>query len=379
MRIPRHLQFTRIEAVLSELEGAGSYVLTTPIENSYHALGGEAALAQAYVTWAQQESRPHIRYATIDAPAPDEAVSRFASLSAALLASRISFGESDLTERVRARALDRVDALQSERGRSETRGLQLEVFCADHHGRSHPAKLYDFPPDEKPTPKPESSLGDLVGEILQATMPLEHGRGETKHLVEPLAGAIYELFRNTHEHARHDLAGNVLKRSIRAIHARRHPIDPGALARVAADTPAIATYCRRLRPTRGRAQLQLLEVSVMDSGPGLAARWLGRSLGPQDRGAVERGAVMECFESGASTKPRPGAGMGLSNLIAVGRASNGFLRLRTGAQSLCADLGLEAAEAFATVPRLAPLHGERRIARVSGTLWTLLLPIDELV
>lgn len=377
MRIPRQLQFTRIEAVLSELDGAGSYVLTTPIENSYHALGGEAALAQAYVTWAQQETRPHIRYATMGVPDPDEAVARFASLSAALLASRISQGERDLTERVLVKALARLDALQAEQPRTATRGPQLEIVCADHLGRSNPVTLYDFPPDEKPTLKPESGLGDLAAAIIRATMPLEEERGETGHLTQPLAGAIYELFRNTEEHARRDLAGNFVKRSIRAVHARRHSISPSALTRIAEDTPAIAAYCRRLQPRRGRAQLQLLELSILDSGPGLAARWLGRLLRPEDRGAIEREAVMSCFEKGASTKPRPGAGMGLPNLIAVARNSNGFLRLRTGSQSLCADLGLEAAEPFATIPRLQPFHGDRIIARASGTLWTLLLPIIE--
>lgn len=377
MRVPRQLQFTRIEAVFSELEGAGSYVLTTSLENSYQALGGEAALVQAYVTWAQQEVQPHIRLSSTAPFAPEEAVDRLAPLCAALLANRISVGERNVTEPVLNAALARMALLQGPDPRSGSRGPQVEIVCADHLGRSFPATLYNSVPDGKPTPKPESGLSDLAGKIARATMPAEQARGETADLELALAGALYELFRNTHEHARHDLAGNFIKRSLRAVQARRHPITPQALARIAEDTPALAAYCRRLQPRPGRAQLQLLEVSVLDSGPGLAARWLGRELTAADRGAVELDAVKACFAKGASTKPRPGAGMGLPNLIGVGRKSNGFLRLRTGAQSLGADLGAEGDQPLGTAPGLEALHGDRIIARAAGTLWTLLLPIRE--
>lgn len=377
MRIPRQLQFTRIEAVLAELEGAGSYVLTTSPENSYHALGGEAALVQAYVTWAQQEPQPHIRFASTGPLDPEEAVSRFSSLGAALLANQTSAGTVNLTEPVLRAALARLAVLQGPTPRLGSRGPQIEILCADHLGRSHPVTLYDSVPDGKPAPKPESGLGDLARLIVRTTMHGENERGETAHLIQPLAGTLYELFRNTHEHARHDLAGNFIKRSLRAVQARRHSITPQVLARISEDTPAIEAYCRRLQPRRGRAQLQLLELSVLDSGPGLAARWLGRALTRQDRGGVELEAVMSCFAKGASTKPRPGAGMGLPNLIGVARKSNGFLRLRTGTQSLCADLGLERNAPFGSAPDLQPLHGDRIISKASGTLWTLLLPINE--
>ena len=308
---------------------------------------------------------------------PREVIDRLAPLCAALLADKISIGERNVTEPIMEAALARLALLQGQEPRSGSRGPQIEIVCADHLGRSFPTTLYASVPDGKPTPKPESGLSDLAGKIARATMPAEQARGATADLELALAGALYELFRNTHEHARHDLAGNFIKRSLRAVQARRHPIAPQALARIAEDTPALAAYCRRLQPRPGRAQLQLLEVSVLDSGPGLAARWLGRELTAADRGDVELNAVKACFAKGASTKPRPGAGMGLPNLIGVGRKSNGFLRLRTGAQSLGADLGVQGDQPLGTAPELEALHGDRIIARATGTLWTLLLPIRE--
>jgi hypothetical protein len=379
MKIPPHFSFSRTEGVLAQLKGAGSYVLTASLESKYHALGGEAALVQAYVTWAQQEELPQLRLAAVKQPDYEEAVRKLPTLSFALLAERISFGSEDVSKRMRAAALSRLVLLQGLDPRIASRGPQIEIVCADHLGRSFPASLYEVGSDEKAHPKPESALGDLVRLIFKTTMAAEYQRGDATKLFSPLGGALYELFRNTHEHARHDLAGNFLARSLRVVHARRHSITPQALASMAHDVPPLADYCRRLRTRTGRAQLQLLELSVLDSGPGLAGRWLGRQVTPKDPPGTERKAVLECFESGASTKPRPGAGMGLPNLIAIGRKANGFLRLRTGAQSLYADLGVERDQPFGSGATLEPLHGDRLIARAAGTLWSLVLPINEVV
>ncbi len=377
MKIPPHFSFTRTEGVLAQLQGAGSYVLTGSLESKHHALGGEAALAQAYITWAQQEELPQLRLAALKQPDYEEAVRKLPTLSFSLLADRIWFGTEDVSKCLRAAALNRLSLLQSFDPRQGSRGPQIEIVCADHLGRSVPASLYDLGIDDKPHPKPESALGDLVRLIVKTTMANEYERGDATKLLNPLSGAIYELFRNTHEHARHDLAGNFLARSLRVVHARRHSITPQALASIADDVPPIAEYCRRLRTRTGRAQLQLLELSVLDSGPGLAARWLGRQATSDAPPGSEKQAVLDCFERGASTKPRPGAGMGLPNLIAIGRKANGFLRLRTGAQSMYADLGLERDQPFGSLPTLSPLHGERSIARAAGTLWSLILPINE--
>lgn len=379
MKIPPHFSFSRTEGVLADLQGAGSYVPTVSLDSKYHALGGEAALVQTYVTWAQQEELPQVRLAAVKRPDYEDAVRKLPALSFALLAERIWFGSEDVGPRMQAAALSRLNLLQGLDPRPGSRGPQIEIVCADHLGRSFPASLYTVGSDEKPHPKPESDLGDLVRSILKATMTAEYKRGDADKLINPLGGALYELFRNTHEHARHDLAGNFLGRSLRAVHARRHPITPQALASIAADVPPLAEYCTRLRTRTGRAQLQLLEISVLDSGPGLAARWLGRQITSDDTRDIERQAVLDCFERGASTKPRPGAGMGLPNLIAIGRKANGFLRLRTGRQSLYADLGSERDRPFGTLPNLGPLHGERQIAKAAGTLWSLILPINEAV
>lgn len=377
MKIPPHFSFSRIERILTDLAGAGGFTLTSSLESKYHALGGEAALVQMYVTWAQQQERPQIRLMAINRPDFEDAVRKLPVLCFSLLSDSIWAGTEDVAKPLREAALNRLSSLQARVPQGVSRGSQIEIVCADHVGRPYPASFYRVPVNGEPEVRPESELGDLVELILKTTLLAEHTNGKTMHLVQPLTSAIYELFRNTDEHARLDLAGNLLNRSLRIVHARRHSINPSALKTIAADVPPLATYCTRLQPSAGKAQLQLLELSILDSGPGIASRWQGRDRSGRNAAAAEFEAILHCMKIGTSTKRHPGAGMGLPNLIATARKSNGFLRLRSGSQSLYADLGIESDRPFGALPDLKPLHGSRVPSRAAGTLWSLILPVNE--
>jgi hypothetical protein len=379
MRIPKSLRLSEIESVFSELDGAASYTLSVPIENTHQATGGEAALVQAYVSWAQQEATPTCVFNVRRAHRASDLVERLPPLAAALLSDRLSIPSGDLSgDLIKSAALERLKVLQSRQPREASRGPQIEIVCADHLGWSFPAMLYDWPVDQQPQVKRASAMRDLSRLIIATTMATESGRGMTAELVEPISEAIYELFRNTDEHARFDLQGNLVGRSLRILQARRHSISAEVLRQANADAPAIGAYCQRLQPQAGRRQIHLLELSVSDSGPGLGARYAGRSFARTER-AEEYQAVLECFRKSTSTKARAGAGLGLPNVVALLRKANGFMRLRTGRQSLFADLGLEQDRLYGEPPNLGRMFPERQIAPAAGTLYTLLFPVAELV
>lgn len=375
MRIPRSLFLSDIEAVFAELEGAGSYRPSIPVEHKYIATGGECSLVQAYVTWAQQETTPSIEFAVRGSPPASELVSRLPTIAAVLLSDnyRVPKGEPT-SEAIKEAAELRLERLQDYEPQRGSRGPQVEIICADHRGRAYPVTFYDRPADGEPRIKAATALRNLARLILAETMPNETERGLTDDLVQPISEAVHELIRNTDEHARTDLAGNRLGRSLRLLQARRHLIGSEVLNRVAADTPAIHAYCQRLRPPGRGKQLQLIEISVLDSGPGLASRYANRAFERRDYDE-ELDCVRECFEKSTSSKPRSGAGLGLPNVIALLRRSNGFLRLRTGRQSLFADLGLEQGQDYGVAPNLQQLGTNRLTARASGTLFTLLFPV----
>ncbi|HTW29081.1 MAG TPA: hypothetical protein VME92_18280, partial [Acetobacteraceae bacterium] len=140
------------------------------------------------------------------------------------------------------------------------------------------------------------------------------------------------------------------------------------------DSPPLHQYSTRRRTRAGRRHVELVEFSVFDSGPGMAARWLGRETPDRQE---ELKAVIECFERHGSSQPIRGRGIGLPIVIAALRERSGFLRLRTGRQSLYADLGEEADAPFGKSPTLRAWPDGRPVARASGTLMTFLLPVED--
>ena len=270
----------------------------------------------------------------------------------------------------------RLQKVQGARPGEASRGPQFEFMCADHLGLSAPRLLYSADSDGVARLRDARAFKDLAAQIMVATVPASLARGLPADTKTTLASALYELFRNTEEHAKLDDRGNQLRRSLRGIHARRHSIEPQVLADMVGTFAPLAEWARALpRPRVGARDAQVLELSVLDSGPGFAARWSGRPL-DELTPDHELEAVVRCFSERGTSKSRSAAGLGLCNLIDLMRAKGGFLRLRTGRRSLYADLSRERERSYGTPPDLRSWStGAGEPARVAGTLVTLLLPL----
>jgi hypothetical protein len=117
--------------------------------------------------------------------------------------------------------------------------------------------------------------------------------------------------------------------------------------------------------------MQVLEISVFDTGPGLALRWLsqhGAALSYEDFSLEdEQAAVETCFQKHATTKASQHFGLGLPVALAGMRKLGAFMTLRTGRLSLYQDFARRDTEAFEPKARFA----RKRISRVAGTAYTI--------
>ena len=338
-------------------------------------------MVQALVTWAQSVDRPMLQTWVPNEADPDDQLGtltrQFFGLSAALLCDdAFAVDGTSVFASLRAKALDRLELLQGENIRAASRGPQFEILCADHLDKAAPSLLYDRDVEGQPTLKHPESFMLVASKIRTAVSPYELPRTSAARFDSALGGALYELFRNTEEHARVDDVGDKLKRSLRGIQARRHSIAPTKLRELVAGSPPLADFCERLRPLRAtNLQIQLIEISVLDSGPGYAASITGRPLASLTLQEEAR-AVRDCFLKHATRKEQTRSGLGLCNVVDILRDHGGFLRLRTGRQSLYADLSLERDAVYGTLPNLRewPI-GDDDAARATGSLMTLLLPI----
>lgn len=381
MHVGKSMTVAAAEDMLSATARALDDRARIPTRSQHHQAGGEPAMVQALVTWAQAVDRPTLQTWVPNEDDPDNQLGtltrQFFGLSAALLCDDAFAidGASVFTD-LRTKALDRLELLQGENMRAASRGPQFELLCADHLAKAAPSLLYDRDAEGQPTLKHPESFMLVASKIRTTVIPYELPRTPAARFDNALGGALYELFRNTEEHARFDDVGDKLGRSLRGIQARRHSIAPTKLRELVAGSPPLADFCERLRPLRAtNLQIQLIEVSVLDSGPGYAASITGRPLASLTLEEEAR-AVRDCFMKHATRKEHARSGLGLCNVVDILRDHGGFLRLRTGRQSLYADLSFERDAAYGTPPDLRewPVADDGP-AQAAGSLMTLLLPI----
>ena len=368
-----------IAACERQLDAAvASAELRVPTRARFTSLGGEISLAQLVVTWAQAHGRPHLGTYAADGADPQigDLVRRLYGLTAAVCATKASGRTpgSDVTKELMAAALAQVARLQGDRPTEGTRGPSTEVVCVDHLGRGMPASLYRRTEDGGCLLRDRTDYRSLARRFIRDTLGDTYSKPLGTEVADAVGSLLYEVFRNTDDHALRDIAGNVLERSVRIL--RISHLSPGAdeLARTAADFRPLSDFCRTLNPEAGSKQVHMLEVSVLDSGPGFAQRWTGRPLADLGDGEEMR-AVTECFSAGSSKASRR-FGEGLPHVVRLLGAHGGFIRLRTGRLSLFVDFRAEPAlpgRPF-TLSRWQPPEGGRPAA-VAGTLVTMLVPL----
>jgi len=238
---------------------------------------------------------------------------------------------------------------------------------------SAPQMLYNLDDEGVPVLSGRSSFLELARLIVKTTMP---GVSISRAEVSAIGGTLYELFRNTEEHARYNERGDRIKLSLRGIQAKLHAMDHKALQDIVSGSKPLKAYASKLETMpNSSARAKLAEISVFDSGPGFAAKWLGKPLSEISTDE-ELHAIQNCFAKHASSKSISSAGLGLPHVVEILRRRGGFLRLRTGKQSLYYDFLNSADSVFDTFPALKfwrpelPTH-----APAVGSLLTILIPI----
>lgn len=237
------------------------------------------------------------------------------------------------------------------------------LLCADHKPPEYglPDQLYvQHKPDGL---LPWAGVHELLGQLMKAVSPAVAPTWieARSALHEALATIFAETFKNTHDHAREDIDGSDLETSVRAIYARYYSMQAvlNNIASVPADSVTQAErYVRSFAPRTVKPGVRVpdlpavsgfLELSILDSGPGMAARWLRRPVQDLDpRQQLE--AVLQCFGKGRTTTTSPGRGFGLWKVLTSLIGLRGFISVRTNGIHAFRQFGYTAATGQEELP-----------------------------
>lgn len=376
MLIPARSTIPASERALRQLDRSGRDEPLRLPTNIRHVIGGaEAMLAQVIVTWAQRNTNPKLETFISSAAQIDDFVRRLPGLVAALCASEAVGAPPthSIFDDLRSSALARLSRLQGRQPTQGYRGSSAEILCADHLGQSAPYLLYTSDQRGGSRLRPRENFRELARWLLESAIPKEYRPSMDVEATDAIGAMIFEIFKNTEDHALVDAAGNLLGISIRAIKTNHHAIKPDALGRIVEEFKPLATYCESLTPPQGVARTHLFELSILDSGPGFAVTWTGRPL-DQLSHEEEEIAVRACFGRG-SAKRQSHFGEGLPHVLRLLGRQGGFLRLRTGRLSFYIDFSAEDTVDSAAALRRYAADDAVELAPASGSLLTILIPM----
>lgn len=375
MQIPAQSNVPAIEdALLALADGPERVPLKLPSNLRYLAGGAEAALAQLIVTWAQQNPGAPLQTYIDTSEQIDAFVRRLPGLVAALCADAAigRQGSDDIHGQLRGAAVARLNRLQSQKPKDAFRGPSVEILCADHLGKDAPFLLYSPDSRGNVSLRPRENFKDLAAWLLRRTIQGSYREAVPTDADDAIGGMLYEIFKNTEDHAMTDVAGDLLDVSIRAIKTNHHAMAPSQLAHVVGGYAPLSDYCNALSVPDGATFTHLFELSILDSGPGFATSWTRRAV--EDLTVEEEeAAVIRCFGEG-SAKRSDRFGQGLPHVLRLLHSQKGFLRLRTGRLSFYMDFSQQEMAA-ATALRRFDYAGLCPLAPVSGSLLTILLPM----
>ena len=317
-------------------------------------IGRSVGLSQLILTWSRKSDCPNINtFLTDTDPSGYETfVGRCHGLAAAYFSNAIY--PQDTRNNIRTHLLtaarSRIAAMQSSDLHHTSRGRQIEfIFVqgakSEFHNTfyrrapKHPGEIF-----ERETHgtliRPPNELNHFLRRSQQYLNIAPDSRGIAQAQAINLIGIenhsiatfIHEAFRNTAEHAYLQPDGLSYPKNFRCFLIAVRTLEREAVkASTVSSDHAQSTSreyftisAQRYGQLR-RKTIDLLEISILDSGPGFSRSIRGLS----DSSSSDVESVTNCFKKRVSSKLSPAAGLGLSRILSAVHDLRGFLRIRT--------------------------------------------------
>jgi hypothetical protein len=331
-----------LENYFFEIGASYAESLRIPTKVRWRILGIQASLVQFIITWVRRQQASTLVASAEDlhpAAPPPTLIDTTHGLCAALLSDAAIRPDGSKIAEAPQWAGNRYKRLSS----IEVRGRQLRLLVVDSHTYApRVAPFIGLAPDDLAlrAARKEDFVADFMVHLKSClanagVAPRESA--DTGRILE----TIYELFANTEEWATSDLAKTPFTKGVRGILTEVVPITDISLHLASVQSQGTPSIPLREYMTslvdEGDSITHVLEISVFDSGVGLAQRDLKRPLNDQIPIETEYEAVLNCLRKHGTSSSERTRGMGLFEVMRLMTRLRGFLQLRTGRLGLFRD------------------------------------------
>ena len=220
----------------------------------------------------------------------------------------------------------------------ELKGMIAPIYCFDHDksNRGLSRHLYN---------KRDLVSEDFLGFNLHRafTKICGHNYKVTRKSIrdnyDSFSAIIHELFANTHDHAKTNELGNNLYPNIRAILLKFHKKPAKKFLETYKDHKGLINFFKSDFKVNNQNDIYLIEISILDSGPGIVKRYKGVSGYdfPIDR---EVELIKECLYRHNTSEEGLGGevkGIGLDRVLRT-IDGKGFVRIKSGRADVFRDM-----------------------------------------
>jgi len=315
-------------------------------------LGRSVGLTQFVTTWAQRSDSPSVKiYIRAGPQTYPNFVDHLHGFAAAYFSDRVvpTGLDTDIRMDLMRSCRPRIAAMSSGDLGHTAKGRKVEFILA--HGARN--QFHHFLYKRIPTRAhllDRQCHGQLVGDPRAMANLLRRsvhqyrvtGTAKFRSLISklnrndnPLGQLLHESFRNTAEHAYLDVNGMIPARGLRSVtiainQIERRDFRPSIV--LGSDHSRSPPYFEKLRELHrsryGRKHIDVLEISILDSGPGFA-RTISRASAAASRSQEELNLVADCFRKHMTAKSGRTSGVGLGRMLEFIHALEGFMRVRT--------------------------------------------------
>ncbi|OUE38974.1 hypothetical protein BZY94_32230 [Burkholderia territorii] len=338
----------------------GNELVIPPATTGVTSFCAEAALLQFVVTWARRnQSSAVAAFSGLDGSAEQFEASLKKQLglpyvlAAWVLATQLLDANGNMLKRREAKSfgafLDAMDDFKFQ-NTHETTESRANLVCVQGSKREFIRPFYEqFKSSWRVRPEGDVRvvIQDILGQLAE-----NWTAKYLREVADSLAHLVRELVENSDWWSRSDHRGVEYDKGVRAVTLRLRDIDDDNLHKFAGGNSHIQSYLLHNLTTHPSVKtddqpsshagvvrkLTFMELTMVDSGPGLARRWFANR--PEDKRSVdhltdvslseEEEAVIECFKKWRTTSGNSLRGIGLFSVASLLKKRNGFLRLRTG-------------------------------------------------
>ena len=348
----------KIEAAIRMLAGPDANELRLPEPSTFMSFFADAGLLQLVLTWARKSVDGKAKFESVINKAPtftenlEKLLGRPYALAAWVMAKHLLDANEDRIGRSEGKVfssyLDAMDEFDFARTHPSRDGVNL--LCVQGSPREYIRPLYEGGNGDRKL----RQFGEIrvVVQAALAHIAQDWSARKLLDISEAATQLTRELVENSDWWARADERGVFYSKGIRAITFRLVNVDDDRIEPFSGTNTHVRNYLIQSlaeesstrHPALGSdkkkdvKELSFIELSIIDSGPGLARRWL--SSGAQEKRQIadvtsltlaeEEEAVVACFRKWATSSGDSNRGIGLFAVARLLRRRNGFLRLRTG-------------------------------------------------